>query len=191
MRITWWYIGRCIRFGRLRAAIPEAAFAAEVLPIVDRISALVAAGTPEAVKTTAKIDPARRAIVEVALQMGFRVLHGPRIAWGEFIDIHIDQWARDERFSVVERQQRQSDFIRHFGDYPLERLKDLGETLASPHGLAAGRHDLARAAATIGITIDRYLSDKGLEAEELAPRQHSSVEAFRKRIRAIMSDWQT
>src|ERR1700719_2736751 len=33
-RVAWWYIKWCIRHGRIRAAIPEAAFAAEVLPNV-------------------------------------------------------------------------------------------------------------------------------------------------------------
>lgn len=131
-RIAWWYIRWCICRGRIRAAIPEVAFAAEVLPNVDRIDFLLAIGTPRAA-TPSPIPDGRRRLIQEAFSSGFRVLHGGRIGYGEIVNVLPGQWVADD--DIKERQKRFSDFIRHFGEFPLEVLKNLGERLSVAHGL--------------------------------------------------------
>jgi len=80
-RLCWWYLNWCIRRGRIVAVIPEGVLKAEVLPIADRVSALLAIGTAEAANTP-RIGQTRLEIIQAAFDAGFRVLRSPRIAWG-------------------------------------------------------------------------------------------------------------
>jgi hypothetical protein len=187
-RVAWWYIKWCIRRGRIRAAIPEAAFAAEVLPNVDRISLLLAVGTPKAASPPL-IPEGRRALIQEAFRLGFRALHGARIAYGDLVGVQASQWAQDDNFPIAERLERRSKFIRYFRDYPKEALKDRGEKLSVAHGLASRNSHRAQAAAMNNVSIDRFLWRDGIAAEELMPRQHRSVEAFRDLMRHLFADW--
>jgi hypothetical protein len=187
-RVAWWYIKWCIRRGRIRAAIPEAAFAAEVLPNEDRISLLLAVGTPKAASPPL-IPEGRRALIHEAFRLGFRALHGARIAYGDLVGVQANQWAQDDDFPIAERQERFSKFIRHFRDYPKEALKDMGEKLSVAHGLASRNSLKAHAAAMNNVSLDRFLWREGITAEELTPRQHPSVKAFRDVMRHLFADW--
>lgn len=187
-RIAWWYINWCIRRGRIQAAIPEAAFAAEVLPNVDRIELILAVGTAKAANPP-PIPEGRRALIQEAFAMGFRALHGARIAYGDLVGAQASQWAQDDRFGIAERQNRFSDFIRHFGDYPKEALINLGENLSVAHGLAAKNPNRAHAAAMNKISLDCFLWREGLAAEKRAPLTYGSVDELQKIVRNLVSDW--
>lgn len=77
-RLAWWYIQWCIGRGRLRAGIPEAAFAAEVLPNANRIDLQLATGTPRAADPQ-PITSGRRELIREAFALGFRAQRGGRI----------------------------------------------------------------------------------------------------------------
>jgi hypothetical protein len=94
-----------------------------------------------------------------------------------------------ESVGTAVRQERFSEFIRHFRDYPKEVIKDLGENLSVAHGLASRNSHRAQAAAMNNVSIDRFLWRDGIAAEELMPRQHRSVEAFRDLMRHLFADW--
>lgn len=185
-RIAWWYIRWCIRRGRIQAAIPEAAFAAEVIPNVDRIGFLLAIGTPRAANLP-PIPDGRRRLIQEAFSSGFRVLHGGRIGYGEIVNVPSSQWAPDD--DIKERQKRFSDFIRHFGEFPLEALKSLGEKLSIAHGLAALNPFKAQPASMAKVSLDRFLWREGIGAEKEHPLQHSSAAAFESVIRDRLADW--
>ncbi len=187
-RIACWYINWCIRRGRIVAAIPEAAFAAEVLPNVDRIDLILAIGTSKAANPP-PIPEGRRALIQRALAMGFRVQRGARIAYGELVGVQRNQWASDDVFPVEERQKRFSDFLRHFCDYPKESLHDLGEKLSAIHGLAAKNPHLALPAAMQKVSLDRFLWREGLAAEKQSQRMHVSSDSFQNVVRDRLSDW--
>ena len=187
-RVAWWYIQWCIRRDRIQAAIPEAAFAAEVLPNVDRIDFLLAIGTPRAANPP-PIPDGRRKLIQDAFALGFRVLHGGRIAYGAIVNVQNDQWAPDDNIEIQVRQRRFSKFVRHFVELPLEALKTLGETLAAAHGLAAMNPGKMQAAAMNGVSLDRFLWREGIGAEKRNPRQYASVEAFEKVVRDRLADW--
>jgi hypothetical protein len=186
-RIAWWYIRWCIRRGRIQAAIPEAAFAAEVLPNVDRIDFLLAIGTPRAANPP-PIPEGRRRLIQEAFSSGFRVLHGGRIGYGEIVNVPPEQWAPDDDIKV--RQQRFSDFIRHFGEFPLEALKNLGERLSIAHGLAASLNPFEKQAAAMAkVSPERFIWREGIGAEKKHPLQHQSVSAFENVVRDRLADW--
>jgi hypothetical protein len=185
-RLACWYIQWCIRKGRIRAGIPEAAFAAESLQNTQRVDLLLAVGT----STPPPAIPAvRQEIILQALQVGFRAMHGPRIGYGALPTFDLAHWAADERYPIGERQDRMSAFIRHFNEYPLRALQGFGEQLSRGHGLAAQNQRFAQAAALNNITLDRYLWRKGIAAEEAALRNHPSLDAFLKALRKLLADW--
>jgi hypothetical protein len=185
-RIAWWYGSWCIRRGRIRAGIPEAAFAAEVLPNVDRIEFLLAIGTKKAASPP-PIPEGRRRLIQEAFGLGFRVLHGGRIGYGQLVNVQAEQWAQDDDIKV--RQDRFSTFIRHFAEFPLEALKDLGEKLSAAHGLAALNPLKAQAAVMNKVSLDRFLWREGIGAEKTKPLLHPSVGVFEDVIRDRISDW--
>jgi len=187
-RIASWYISWCIRRGRILAAIPEAAFAAEVLPNVDRIDLILAIGTSKAANPP-PIPEGRCALIQRALGIGFRVQRGARIAYGELVGVQRAQWASDDLIPVEERQERFSNFLRHFGDYPKESLHDLGEKLSAIHRLAAKNPHWAQAAAMHKVSLDRFLWREGLAAEKQSQRMHASSDSFQNVIRDRLSDW--
>jgi hypothetical protein len=189
-RACWWYLNWCIRRGRIIAAIPEASLKAEVLPNVQRVSALLAVGTAAAA-TPPTIAPTRLEIIQAAFDMGFLVLRSPRIAWGALYPVPPERWAPDAVHSQVDRQARESVFVRHFNNYALELIKDCGEQLSKAHGLAAlpQNAQYALAASLNKITLDRYLWREGLAAEEAAPMVSATVSAFQKQLRNLLADW--
>jgi hypothetical protein len=185
-RLAWWYIQWCIRKGRIRAGIPEAAFAAEALQNSDRVDLLLAVGTASPRPVIPQI---RMTVIWRALQVGFRVMTGSRIAYGALPPINPSERAPDENYPIRERQDRMSRFIRHFDDYPLRALQDFGEQLSRAHSLAASNQSAAQAAALNKVTLDRFLWREGIGAEAVLPRQHASTEAFLKVLRGLMADW--
>jgi signal transduction histidine kinase len=187
-RIAWCYVQRCVRLGRIRAAIPEAAFASEVLPNAERIDFLLAVGTPRAA-IPPTIPDGRRALIKEAFGLGFTVLHAGRIGYGEIVGVSENQWARDERHSSEERQARFSRFIRHFADFPLEAVRSFGELLSAKHGLASQKQGIARDAQMMGVTGDRLLWREGIEAESKLPMMHATSEVFMKALRHKLADW--
>jgi hypothetical protein len=187
-RLAWWYIQWCIRRGRICAGIPEAAFAAEVLPNVNRIDFLLAIGTPRAAAPQ-PITSGRRELIREAFALGFRVQHGGRIAYGEIVDVQRDQWAADDKIDIRDRQDRHSKFVRHFAEFSFENLKTLGESLSIAHGLAAMNPGKAQAAALNGISLDRLLWREGLDAEQKNPSRYTSVKEFEKDLRHRLADW--
>jgi hypothetical protein len=186
VRLAWWYLQLCIRKGRIVAAIPEALLAAEAHSNTDRVSLLLAVGTP---KPRPAIPAIRRDLVRRALAVGFRVLHNPRIAYGAVFELRAGDWAHDLRFPVEIRQERASKFTRHFRDYALEDLKSFGEMLSAAHGLAARNGDSAHAAAMNKVSLDRFLWRKGLEAEMANPVHFPTVERFHTELRKLLADW--
>jgi len=189
-RACWWYLNWCVRRGRIIAAIPEASLKTEVLPNVQRVSALLAVGTPAAA-TPPSIPPTRLEIIQAAFDAGFMVLRSPRISWGALYPVPPERWAPDTLHSQSERQTRESAFVRHFNNYPLELIKDYGEQLSKAHGLAAlPQNSRYAAAATLNnITLDRYLWRDGLAAEETLPVVPASVSAFQRKLRNLLADW--
>jgi hypothetical protein len=189
-RACWWYLNWCVRRGRIIAVIPEPTLKAEVLFNTQRVSALLAVGTAAAA-TPPAIPPTGREIIEAAFDAGFLVLRSPRIAWGTLYSVPPERWAPDILYSVSERQQRESEFVRHFNNYPLELIKDYGEKLSSAHGLGAlpQNAQYALAASLNKITIDRFLWRQGLAAQEASPVVAASVSAFQKQLRNLLADW--
>jgi hypothetical protein len=185
-RIAWWYIRWCIRRGRVHAAIPEAAFAAEVLPNVDRIDFLLAIGTPRAANPPV-IPEGRRRLIQEAFSLGFRVLHGGRISYGELLNLQAEHWADHD--DIEKRQARFSDFIRYFGDFPLVAFKDFGERLSVAHGLVALNPFKAQAAVRAKVSLDRLLWREGIGAEKKRPLLHPSVNALEDVVRDRFADW--
>lgn len=185
-RVASWYIQQCIRKGRIEAAIPEAAFAAESLKNTDRVDLLLSIGTKAPSPT---IPLTRQEIIGAALATGFRILHGPRIGYGALPAFTQADWAPDTRYPIGERQNRMGDFVRHFGEYPLHALRDFGEQLSAAHGLAAVNQHFANAAAVNNITLDRYLWRKGIGAEANNPKVYPTQEAFLSALRKLMADW--
>ena len=82
-----------------------------------------------------------------------------------------------------------SDFSRHFGDYALRALQDLGEQLSAVHGLAASNQRYAQAAALNKISLDRFLWREGIGAEVAGPRNHATQSTFLNVLRKLMADW--
>ena len=189
-RVAWWYINWCIRRGRIVAGIPEAAFAAEVMPNVDRVAFIAAVGTPK-VTTLITITDGRRALIQEAFRVGFRALHGARITYGQLVGVRADQWAPNGRFSLGDIQDRQSKFVRHFDDYPLDAVRAFGEKMAAAHGLGAKNTNpyVAQAAAMHKVSIDRFLWREGLLAESKSPLTHASQEDFQGVVRHLLADW--
>jgi hypothetical protein len=189
-RACWWYLNWCIRRDRIIAAIPEPALKAEVLPNAQRVSALLAVGTSAAAMPPT-IPPTRQEIIQAAFDTGFFVLRSPRIAWGALYPVPPERWAPDTLHSQSERQNRESVFVRHFNNYPLELIRDYGEQLSKAHGLAAlpQNAQYALAASLSKITVDRYLWIDGLAAEETAPVVTASVSDFQKKLRNLLADW--
>jgi hypothetical protein len=189
-RIALWYLSRCIKTGRIVAAIPEAALKAEALRNTDRVAHLLAAGTKKAA-TPPEIPQTRQIILDAAFKLGFRVLRCPRIAYGAAVPVPAENWALDEFHDQATRQDRGSAFVRHFNNYPLEAMKDFGENLSTAHGLSSDPQytHLHAATSLLGITLDRYLWTEGLAAEETAPTNHASLKVFHKSLRDLLSDW--
>ena len=189
-RLCWWYLNWCIRRGRIVAAIPEGVLKAEVVPIAERVSALLAVGTAAAANAP-RIGQTRLEIIRAAFDTGFRVLRSPRIAWGALFPVPEERWAPDEIFTQAERLDRESVFIRHFNNYPLEAIKDYGEQLSKAHGLAtsAKAAQYGWIAAQSKTSLDRILWREGLAAEEASPAVELSVPAFQTKLRALMADW--
>jgi hypothetical protein len=188
-RACWWYLNWCIRRGRIIAAIPEPTLKAEVLPNVQRVSALLAVGT-QAAATAPPIPPTRHDIIQAAFNTGFLVLRSPRIGWGSLYPVPPDRWAPDILHSQSERHDRESVFVRHFNNYPLEAVKDFGERLSKAHGLGAlpqNAHRVALASYN-NMTVDRFLWRQGLAAEEAKPVATGSVGAFQKELRNLLAD---
>jgi hypothetical protein len=189
-RFCWWYLNWCIRRGRIIAGIPEATLKSEVLPNVERVSALLAVGTAAAA-TPPTIPETRRQIIEAAFDTGFAVLRSPRISWGALYPVPPEWWALDTVYSQSDRLDRESTFVRHFKNFPLEALKDYGEQLSNAHNLRASPAGIAAAtgAAMNKITIERYLWREGLDAEESRPVLEASVKAFQSKLRNLLADW--
>jgi hypothetical protein len=189
-RLCWWYVNWCVRSGRVIAAIPEGCLKAEIVPNVDRVALLFSIGT-SAAKNLPAIPPIRQEIMRAAFDVGFVVLHSPRIGWGASVEIDRAQWAPDARFDIATRQERESQFVRRFNNYPLEVLRAYGERLSAAHALSSLPQNLhlAQAASLSGITLDRYLWCEGLMAEEKAPRVEASVKVFQQKVRNMLADW--
>jgi hypothetical protein len=105
--------------------------------------------------------------------MGFRCLHAPRIAYGEIIKVERDQWASDDLHDAGTRQQRQSDFLRHFQDFSYQALKSFGIQLLTLHSLTPLPSNWRN----------------GLVAEEQTPRMFASKEFFLADVRNKLADW--
>lgn len=185
-RVCWWYIQRCIRKGRINAAIPEAAFAAESLRNTDRVDLLLSIGTST---QPPSIPPTRQEVISAALETGFRIMHGSRIGYGAQPKFAPGDWAADTPYSDSERQNRMSAFVRHFGEYPLRALQDLGEQLSASHNLGASNQTYLQAAKLAQVSLDRYIWREGIYAEAKSPRNHTTPEAFLRRLRKLMADW--
>ena len=189
-RLCWWYLNWCIRRGRIIAGIPEATLKAEVLPNVQRVSALLAVGTTAAA-TPPTIPETRRQIIQAAFDAGFTVLRSPRISWGALYPVPPERWASDAVYSQSDRLDRESKFVRHFKNFPLEALKDYGEQLSNVHNLGASPPGIAAAtgAAMNKITVERYLWREGLDAEETRPLLEASVKVFQNKLRHLLAEW--
>ena len=178
LRIGAAYIRRCIRCGTISAAIPEAAFAAEVIPNVSRVQFLDTIGTPAA---AAPIEIPGISRITGALSLGFKVLHGGRISYGQIANVTQEQWAPNIRHSAHDRQKRLSAFVHHFNDFSFRALQDFGEKLANVHGIPPQSNPFAQ--------IDTHLWRKGLSAEQRQPRFFSDVKAFERELKRYMADW--
>jgi hypothetical protein len=189
-RLCWWYLNWCIRRGRIIAGIPEGALKAEVLRNNDRLTALLAVGTPAAAALP-EIAPTRQQIIAAAFATGFVVLRSPRISWGTLVAIPEGRRAPDTVHTQADRLNRESAFVRHFGNDPFEALKDYVERLSAAHELAtpAKRAEIGWIAAGHNVTVDRLLWREALAAEASVPIVEPSVEAFQKRLRTLLADW--
>lgn len=105
-------------------------------------------------------------------------MHGPRIGYGAQPKFSPGDWAADTRYSISERQNRMSTFVRHFEEYPLRALQDLGEQLSVSHNLGASNHKYSHAAALGQVSLDRYLWREGIHAEATSTRNHTTPEAL-------------
>jgi hypothetical protein len=189
-RLCWWYLNWCIGRGRIIAGLPEATLKAEVLPNVQRVSALLAVGTAAAA-TPPTIPETRRQLIEAAFDTGFTVLRSPRISWGALYPVPQERWASDAIYSQSDRLDRESKFVRHFKNFPLEALKDYGEQLSNAHNLGASPAGIAAVtgAAMNKVTVERYLWREGLDAEETRPLVEASVKVFQAKLRNLLADW--
>lgn len=115
-------------------------------------------------------------------------LHGPRIAYGNLVGVQENQWAQDDNFTIAEQHRRFGNFIRHFGDYPKEALRNLGERLSVAHGLATLNPNKAQGAATHKVSLDCILWREGIAAEKHTPLPHAPVDALQNVIRDLFAD---
>lgn len=184
LRVKWWYIAQCIRKGRVVAGIPEALLATEALPNVSRIALLLSAGTPT---PRPPVPAVRIKLIRQAIDLGFRVMHMPRIGHPSTYQVAVEEWSLDVRFSQSDRLNRSHLFSRHFNDYAHVAVRDFGEQLATAHGLSSPRATFA--ARFTGISPARHLWREGLAAEDTAPKMHASPQAFQKVLRSLLADW--
>lgn len=189
-RLQSWYLNRCVRLGRIVACIPEPALKVEVIPQTTRISLLIGTGTVNALSPPA-IDPIRQKIIESAFDSGFSVLRSPRIAYGAVYPVPVTRWADEIHHSQTDRQKRESRFVRHFNNFPLVSLQDLGEKMSAAHGLAqlSSNARYQQAAKVNNISLDRFLWREGLQAEETNPISHASQKDYQRKLRTLLSDW--
>lgn len=133
----------------------------------------------------------RAEIIRNSYNVGFRVMHSPRIGYGALLTVPNECWATDVSHTQKERQKRESDFIRHFNNFSFEALKDFGEQMSIAHGLSQlpKNNKYISAAAMNSIALDRYLWREGLEAEEKNVKVHSSAKIYQKKLRALLADW--
>ena len=126
-----------------------------------------------------------RAIVRISARV---YCTGGRIGYGEIVRVQPEQWATDDNIPIQERQDRFSNFIRHFGESRLQALKRFGEQLAAAHRLPVNSR-VAMAATMRGVSPYSLLWREGMEAERDHPLQHSSVATFEEALRDRLADW--
>jgi hypothetical protein len=129
-------------------------------------------------------DPIRAKVLKRAIAAGFTVLHVNRAAYKGFIEIPDTAWAPDTRFTVEERLDRSSQFVRAFPDKVAE-LKTLGAELVLLHNI-----DLSRTPTAPGAPPPEQLEWlKGIIAEFDSPKKFSTQKKFINHMKDIVSEW--
>lgn len=183
-----WYLNRCIRKGRIVAAIAELSLQAEVLPNEMRVALIVSAGRrPHGLV----VPPDRASLIQSALNMGFRILRNNRIAYAAVYPLTDADWAIDRRHNRKQRLDRESAINRALNDRALEALKDFCEPLATKHRLPSDPRYATRAwiAKAQNVSLSRILWREGLAAEASAPSFYPNIDAFHSAFRKVMAEW--
>jgi len=179
-------IRRAIEDGKILAYVSEASLSLEALGREQRIDEFFREwATKTAGISLPTPDRKRVEIVERILRLGVKVLHVPRVALCAFVPIPEDSWAEGHTFSVEQRQERHSDFVRSFPDKGTRPLRDLGASLVRTHNL-----DTASVIWYPGWPApEELIWIRGIVAEFDTPRQFSSRDRFVSHVRSLISEW--
>ena len=129
-------------------------------------------------------ERARRAYQEI-FDLGFRVLHAPRIALKSFLEIPSTAWAADVYFECKERLARYNHFLEDFGSWGPLNLKQLGAKLVKVHKL-----DTTHCPRLPGYAYpEMQMWAEGLLAEYKKPMCFPSAKEFLGHIRKLFADW--
>jgi len=123
-------------------------------------------------------------IVNKTLALGFKVLHVPRVALGEMVNIGKEFWAQDLLYDIRQRQERTTSFMEIHGSNGLPKLKDLGTELARMHDLFVD--DILRFPRWPDPYEFRWI--EGIVAEFDKPLQFDTRKAFTKHVREIIAE---
>jgi len=181
-------LGRRITQRKLSPFVTEASLSFEVLPAEGRVLGVLSsfALLPEHRDLPrAEIDPAAAERIDRYVDVGFRVLHAPRIGLRTFMKIPALSWAPDERFNIDERMERYNTLVDRFAHMGPARLKELGAKSVRFHSL-----DTSLAQSLPGFPVpEQQMWADGLVAEVLKPTLFQSKREALGVIRKLFSDW--
>lgn len=132
--------------------------------------------------------PERIQIFDKVIKLGIKVLHVPRIALRTFIKFPQNVWAEDINFSIKERHDRYSKYIRSQPNTGVESIKRLGAELVTIHGL---RTDHLTHLVTLPSwpTAEELMWMDGLLAEYDSPKKFSTRKRFLTKFRDLVAEW--
>ena len=182
-------IRQLIMTDRIMAFISEASISLEGLPHADRINMFIRNWvTQQYPIDLPKLSEQRLEVIKSALSLGLKVLHAPRIALGSFYDISDKDWAKDEQYTIGERQKRYFAFAEDFTNIGSNALKRLGAELVSIHSICT-KH-LANLEKLPSLpTAQQMMWMQGLLAEFDQPKKYMTQKKYIKHVRELIAEW--
>ncbi len=179
-------IAEGIRKGQITASISEASVSLEALNKKDRINQFFRSHALAPHKIILpKPSPKRLIIIEKALDLGITVMHVPRLGLGSVVAIPDSCWAKDNRYSMGQRQDRAARFMFDFPDKGPAPLKKLGTELVGLHDL-----DLTTVPyVPTGRSAGEFLWIEGLIAEYDSPKLFPKRDKFSNHFNQLISEW--
>lgn len=182
-------IRKNIESGGIQPFISEASISLEGLRHADRIDVFIRAWASRQSPIEMPALPEQRIeVINNALLLGVKALHVPRIALGSFYEFKEGDWAAEELFPVVERQERYSKFVRSFPEMGTGPLKSLGAELVDAHAMNKQRYEYLEKIPS-SPTASQMMWMSGLVAEYDNPTKFPTQKAFIKNIRELIAEW--